>query len=74
LVHQEKPMSTEHLPRIRVIATPVANIVMLHAIGQRLRSVYDDVIESPVPHRLEALARALPSLVAPASSARRVEP
>ena len=59
-MYQESEMSSERLPRIRVIATPVANVVMLHIIGQRLRSVYDDVIESPLPQRLEALARALP--------------
>lgn len=52
-------MTPDRLPRIRVIATPIAHIVMLHVIGRGLRSVYDGMLEDPLPAQLEKLARTL---------------
>ncbi|WP_187144339.1 NepR family anti-sigma factor [Microvirga massiliensis] len=50
-------MSSPELPKIRVIAVPIARVVLLGQIGHQLRSYYQDLMEEPIPDRLEQLAR-----------------
>jgi len=61
-IHQnpEPTMSSPELPKIRVIAVPIARVVLLGQIGHQLRSYYQDLMEAPIPDRLEQLARRFP--------------
>jgi hypothetical protein len=45
------------LPNIRVISTPVANVILLRSIGSRLRSHYDDPLHLPVPEQLNNVVK-----------------
>jgi hypothetical protein len=40
------------LPYIRVISTPVANVILLQSIGSKLRSHYGDPLHFPVSEQL----------------------
>jgi len=52
-------MAKSHLPNIRVISTPVANVILLNTIAMRLRSYYEEVRHRPVPERIDQALRRL---------------
>jgi hypothetical protein len=54
-------MSSPELPKIRVIAVPIAKVVLLGQIGHQLRSYYQELIQEPIPEHLEDLARRFPA-------------
>jgi len=45
------------LPNIRVISTPVANVILLQSIGSRLRSHYGDPLHFPLPEQLNSVVQ-----------------
>jgi hypothetical protein len=52
-------MLSPHMPNIRVLSTPVANIILLKSIGSRLRSHYEDLLYYPVSDEIDVLLRKL---------------
>jgi hypothetical protein len=53
-------MRSAQLPNIRVISTPVANVILLRCIGSQLRAHYDDLMDQPIPDHLDEFIRRLP--------------
>jgi hypothetical protein len=52
-------MATARLPNIRIVSTPVSNVILLHSIGARLRSHYENLLYSPVPEGIDKVLRRL---------------
>jgi hypothetical protein len=52
-------MTASRLPNIRVLSTPVANVILLTSIASRLRSQYESLPPQPVPDRIDAVLRRL---------------
>jgi hypothetical protein len=53
-------MRYAQLPNIRVISTPVANVILLRCIGSQLRAHYGDLMNHPIPAHLHDVIRRLP--------------
>jgi hypothetical protein len=53
-------MSSPELPKIRVISVPIAKVVLLGHIAHQLRSYYQDLMDEPIPERLQELTRRFP--------------
>jgi hypothetical protein len=52
-------MAHRRLPNVRVISTPVSNLILLTGIGSRLRSHYEDLLYRPMPDRIDKALRRL---------------
>jgi len=51
----------EHLPKVRELSGPPANMVMLRTVGALLRAEYRDLLDEPLTEQLSMLVRQLPA-------------
>jgi Anti-sigma factor NepR len=56
---EEADVDDARLPNIRVIAVPIAPAVILGTIGLQLRTHYAELLNQPVPERLDEIAQQL---------------
>ena len=56
---EEADVDAARLPNIRVIAVPIAPAVILGTIGLQLRAHYAELLNQPVPERLDEIAQQL---------------
>jgi Anti-sigma factor NepR len=56
---EEADVDVPHLPNIRVIAVPIAPVVIAGNVGSQLRAHYADLLNQPVPEHLDKIVQRL---------------
>jgi hypothetical protein len=56
---EEADVDAARLPNVRVIAVPIAPVVILGIIGTQLRTHYADLLSEPVPEDLDEIVQRL---------------